>query len=96
MKWLLSPGIRSFIALAAAKLPTLNLALVVPSIYMLEAFDRVFSSRSVETLVVLSVFAPLALGFCVDRAHGTLLRRVARVVDKSSLQLPYLQHQERT
>src|SRR5262245_49338764 len=52
MNWLLSPRIRSFIALAAAASLLLNLAMIVPAIYMLQVFDRVFSSRSMETLVV--------------------------------------------
>jgi PrtD family type I secretion system ABC transporter len=34
-----------------------NLALLAPSIFMLQVFDRVLSTRSVETLVVLSVIA---------------------------------------
>jgi len=35
----------------------LNLALLAPSIFMLQVFDRVLSTRSVETLVVLSLIA---------------------------------------
>jgi ABC-type protease/lipase transport system fused ATPase/permease subunit len=35
----------------------LNLALLMPSIYMMQVFDRVFSSRSVETLATLSALA---------------------------------------
>ncbi len=85
MSWLLSPRIRSFIALAGAASLLLNLALVVPAIYMLEVFDRVFSSRSIETLVMLSALALLALvlGFCMDRARSLLLARAGRVVDEA-------------
>jgi PrtD family type I secretion system ABC transporter len=80
-----SPRLRPFIALAAGASLLLNLALVVPSIYMLEVFDRVFSSRSVETLVMLSLLALLALGlgFCMDRARSLLLARAGRIVDES-------------
>ena len=85
MNWLLSPRIRSFIALAGGASLLLNLALVVPAIYMLEVFDRVFSSRSIETLVMLSALALLALilGFCMDRARTLLLARAGRVVDEA-------------
>jgi ABC-type protease/lipase transport system fused ATPase/permease subunit len=69
MNWLLLKPIRPFITLAALASLLLNLALVVPSLYMLQVFDRVFSSRSIETLVMLGLFALLALGlgFCMDR-----------------------------
>jgi PrtD family type I secretion system ABC transporter len=85
MNWLLSPRIRPFIALAAGASLLLNLALVVPSLYMLEVFDRVFSSRSVETLVVLSALTLLALGlgFCMDRARSLLLARAGCVVEEA-------------
>jgi ABC-type protease/lipase transport system fused ATPase/permease subunit len=39
----------------------INLALLAPSISMLQVFDRVLSTRSVETLVVLSVIAVVTL-----------------------------------
>src|SRR5688572_25664606 len=85
MNWLLVPHIRSFILLAAGASLVLNLALVMPSIYMLEVFDRVFSSRSLETLVMLSLlaFVALALSFCMDRARGLLLARAGRMVDEA-------------
>jgi PrtD family type I secretion system ABC transporter len=83
MNWLLLTRLRPFVLLAAAASLLLNLALVVPSLYMLEVFDRVFASRSVETLVMLSLFAvlALALGFCMDRARSLLLARAGRAVD---------------
>jgi PrtD family type I secretion system ABC transporter len=85
MNWLLSPRIRSFIALAGAASLLLNLALIVPAIYMLQVFDRVFSSRSMETLVMLTALAllALALGFCMDRVRSLLLARAGRVVDEA-------------
>jgi PrtD family type I secretion system ABC transporter len=52
-----------------------NLALVAPSVYMLQVFDRVLSTRSVETLVMLSLFAGLALllMFALDVVRARLL-----------------------
>lgn len=38
-----------------------NLALLAPSIFMLQVFDRVLATRSVETLIVLSVIAVATL-----------------------------------
>ena len=73
--------------LACAASLLLNLALLVPALYMMQVFDRVFASRSVETLVMLSAFAALALalGYAMDalraralaRAGDTLERRLA-------------------
>jgi ABC-type protease/lipase transport system fused ATPase/permease subunit len=39
----------------------INLALLAPSIFMLQVFNRVLSTHSVETLVVLSVIAVVTL-----------------------------------
>ena len=85
MNFLLSSPVRPFIVLAAFASLLLNLALVVPSIYMLQVFDRVFSSRSVETLVMLGLFALLALGlaFSMDRARSLLLARAGRSIDEA-------------
>ncbi len=60
MDWLLSKPLRPLIGLAAAASLLLNLALTVPALYMLQVFDRVFASRSVETLVMLGLAALLA------------------------------------
>ena len=85
MNWLLLPRLRPFVALAATASLLLNLALVVPSLYMLEVFDRVFSSRSVETLTMLSALTlfALLLGLCMDRARAWLLARAGRIVDEA-------------
>ncbi len=84
MDWLLAPRLRPFVATAAFASLVLNLAGLVPSIYMLEVFDRVFTSRSLETLAALSLMATLALalGFCMDRARARLLARAGRVIDE--------------
>jgi PrtD family type I secretion system ABC transporter len=83
MNWMLSRPLRPFTLLAAGASLLLNLALVVPSLYMLQVFDRVFASRSVETLVMLGLFALVALGlaFCMDRGRSLLLARAACTVD---------------
>ena len=85
MNWLLLRPLRPFTLLAASASLLLNLALVVPSLYMLQVFDRVFASRSVETLVMLGLFALLALGmaFCMDRGRSLLLARAGRTVDEA-------------
>ena len=72
MRWLFVARLRRFVLLAAAASLLLNLALLVPSLYMLQVFDRVFASRSVETLVMLSLFAAAALAFayCMDTARA--------------------------
>ena len=57
MRWLFVIQLRPYVLLAAAASLVLNLALLVPSLYMLQVFDRVFSSRSIETLVMLGLFA---------------------------------------
>ena len=62
----------------------LNLALLMPSIYMMQVFDRVFSSRSVETLVMLSAlaFLALALGYCMDVVRARALGWSGRALDR--------------
>ncbi|MGH8696175.1 MAG: type I secretion system permease/ATPase [Burkholderiales bacterium] len=89
MPWLFVKQLRPFVLLAGAASLVLNLALLMPALYMVQVFDRVFSSRSVETLVMLSALAllALALGYCMDTvrtralawAGGTLDRRLSPV-----------------
>jgi len=56
----------------------------VPSIYMMQVFDRVFSSRSVETLLMLSALAilALALGYCMDVVRARALGWSGRALDR--------------
>ena len=70
--------------LAGAASLLLNLALLMPSIYMMQVFDRVFSSRSVETLVMLSAlaFLALALGYCMDIVRTRALGWSGRALDR--------------
>jgi PrtD family type I secretion system ABC transporter len=72
MHWLLARQIRPFIKLAAIASLLLNLALLAPALYMLQVFDRVFASGSIETLVMLAipVGALLALAWCMDEARS--------------------------
>jgi Ca2+-binding RTX toxin-like protein len=50
MAWLFARPLRPFVLLAGAASLALNLALLAPALYMVQVFDRVFASRSVETL----------------------------------------------
>jgi PrtD family type I secretion system ABC transporter len=53
----------------------LNVALLAPALYMVQVFDRVFASRSVETLAMLTIAAllALALGYCMDTVRAGAL-----------------------
>ena len=61
MRWLFARQLRPFVTLAAGASLLLNLALLAPALYMLQVFDRVFASGSVETLVMLSIAAMVSL-----------------------------------
>jgi PrtD family type I secretion system ABC transporter len=76
--------LRPFVLLAGAASLLLNLALLMPSIYMTQVFDRVFSSRSLETLIMLSALAllALALGFCMDVVRARALAWSGRSIDR--------------
>ncbi|HUQ08698.1 MAG TPA: type I secretion system permease/ATPase [Steroidobacteraceae bacterium] len=80
MHWLLARQIRPFIKLAAVASLLLNLALLAPALYMLQVFDRVFASGSIETLVMLAipVGALLALAYCMDAARSRALAAAGR------------------
>jgi ABC-type protease/lipase transport system fused ATPase/permease subunit len=84
MSWLFVAQRSSFVLLAGAASLLLNLALLMPSIYMMQVFDRVFSSRSVETLVMLSAltFLALALGYCMDIVRARTLGWSGRALDR--------------
>jgi PrtD family type I secretion system ABC transporter len=84
MSWLFVSQLRPFVLLAGTASLLLNLALLMPSIYMTQVFDRVFASRSVETLVMLSALALLALvlGFCMDTVRARALAWCGRAIDR--------------
>src|SRR5262249_31126161 len=71
----------------------LNVAMLVPSLFTLQVFERVFASRSIETLVMLSVFTLLALGFayCMDTARSHALAAAGRTLHRLLL-TPALEH----
>jgi PrtD family type I secretion system ABC transporter len=83
MNWLLAATTRPFVLVAAAASLLLNLALLGPSIYMLQVFDRVFASRSVETLTLLTLLALLALvlGYFMDMVRTRSLALAGRAID---------------
>ena len=84
MRWLLTKALRPYLLIAATASLVLNLALLVPSLYMLQIFDRVFASRSEETLVMLSLLALLALvlGYFVDSVRAEALGWAGRALDR--------------
>ena len=75
MDWLLAQQIRPFIRLAALASLLLNVAMLAPALYMLQVFERVFASGSVETLVMLGVpvLLMLVLGYYMDVARARTL-----------------------
>jgi PrtD family type I secretion system ABC transporter len=84
MRWLFVPPLRHFVGLAAGASLLLNLAMLVPSLYTLQVFDRVFASRSIETLVMLSVltFLALAFAYCMDVARARALAAAGRMLNR--------------
>jgi ABC-type protease/lipase transport system fused ATPase/permease subunit len=67
MKGILGTDRWLWLAAAAFSL-VINVALLAPSLYMLQVFDRVLATRSIETLGLLSLIAgvALALMFVLD------------------------------
>jgi PrtD family type I secretion system ABC transporter len=61
-----------------------NLLLLVPALYMLQLFDRVVTSRSVETLLLLTLAALLALVMmsALDALRARLLAAAATALDR--------------
>ena len=84
MNWLFAPQLRPLVLLAAAVSLVLNLALLAPSLYMLQLFDRVFASRSIETLVMLTLLAvlALALAYFMDTVRASALAWAGRSLDR--------------
>jgi PrtD family type I secretion system ABC transporter len=82
--WLFAKRLRPFVLLAAGASFVLNVALLMPALYMMQVFDRVFGSGSVETLVMLSLITLLflGLGFCVDAARARALAWAGRSLDR--------------
>lgn len=83
MTWLFAAQLRPFVLFAAGVSLLLNLALLVPALYMVQVIDRVFASRSSETLVMLSllVVVALVLGYCMDAARTLALAQAGRAME---------------
>lgn len=62
----------------------LNVLLLAPTLYMLQVFDRVFTSRSNETLVWLTVItvAMLLLYLVIDWMRGRFLASIGTLLDR--------------
>jgi PrtD family type I secretion system ABC transporter len=84
MGWLFVKHLRPFVLLAGAASLLLNLALLMPAVYMVQVFDRVFASRSLETLLMLTLVTALALalGYCMDTVRARALAWAARTLDR--------------
>jgi PrtD family type I secretion system ABC transporter len=84
MDRLLASPLKRFLLLAAGASFLLNAALLAPALYMLQVFDRVFASRSLETLLMLSLMAAVALwlGYCLDAVRARTLAWVGRTLDR--------------
>jgi PrtD family type I secretion system ABC transporter len=80
----LTARLRSLLLYAGVFSLAINLLLLAPPLYMLQVFDRVLSSRSEETLVVLTVAALVALGFMalLDVLRARLLVAAGVVLDR--------------
>ena len=75
---------RKFFSYAALFSLVINVLMLVPALFMLQVFDRVVTSRSVETLVMLMVLAVGALLFMayLDVLRARLLGRQRRTLEK--------------
>jgi ABC-type protease/lipase transport system fused ATPase/permease subunit len=75
---------RAYFACAGAFSLVINLLLLVPALYMLQVFDRVLTSRHVETLVLLTVFtlAALFVMMLLDALRARVLAAAALAMDR--------------
>src|ERR1700693_3516149 len=84
MSWLFVAQLRPFVLLAGVASLLLNLALLLRWICVMRVLARVFPSRSMETLVMLSAlpFLALALGYCMDVVRARALGWSGRALDR--------------
>lgn len=84
MTWLLAPALRPFVVLAAMASLVLNVMMLVPSLFMLQLFDRVFASGSMETLamLVMLVLVCMALMTAMDVLRSRSLGWASSVLDR--------------
>src|SRR5947207_6741446 len=73
---------RAFLSVALFS-GVVNLLILAGPLYMLQVYDRVLSSRSVPTLVALSVFLIVAYGFqgALEVVRSRLVVRIASLLD---------------
>ncbi len=78
------PSVRGALGHAAAFSVFTNLMLLAPTVYMLQVFDRVLTSQSIPTLLMLSIGVAIALVAMsvVDAARSRLLIQLGRRVDE--------------
>ncbi|TPM27049.1 type I secretion system permease/ATPase [Mesorhizobium sp. B2-3-4] len=83
-----TPGLRAVVLRAIADVGVfsllINILLLVVPLYLLQVYDRVLPSSSVETLVYLSGIAVFALAFLglLDAVRAVYTQRVAAIVDR--------------
>ena len=84
MKWLFAKRLRPFVLRAAAASLVLNLALLVPSLYVLHVFDRALASSSIDTLVMMSLASLLVmlLAYAMQTARARALASAGRLLDE--------------
>src|SRR4051794_5245997 len=83
LKAVIHVGRGAFIGLAVFS-ALINILYLTGSFYMLQVYDRVITSRSVPTLIALSVLAATLYAgqAALDFVRGRLLRRMARSLDE--------------
>jgi PrtD family type I secretion system ABC transporter len=84
MDWLFAKRLRSFVLLAAFASLVLNLTLLAPALYMMQVFDRVFASGSLQTLIMLAAITLLflTLGYFLDTVRARALAWAGRSLDR--------------
>jgi PrtD family type I secretion system ABC transporter len=84
MGWLFVKRLRSFVFLAGIASLVLNVALLMPAIYMLQVFDRVLVSGSGETLFMLGAITLLflVLGYFLDTVRTRVLAWAGRSLEQ--------------
>ncbi|MFN2646906.1 MAG: ABC transporter transmembrane domain-containing protein, partial [Burkholderiales bacterium] len=78
-------GLRPYLFIAGLFSLAINLLLLAPPLYMLQVFDRVLTSRSNETLVMLTiaVVGALLMMATLDAVRAYLLAAVGSALDRS-------------
>jgi PrtD family type I secretion system ABC transporter len=84
MRGLLVNRLRPFLLAACAASFIMNLALLIPAIYILQVFNRAFASQSSEMLVTITAVAvlTLSLGYFADNTRARALSWASRALDR--------------